>query len=259
HQYPATRTIGIEFNVKASPVDNGDVRVALSRATDRDTMMDVVYSGANIATTSWVPPARNGLQGGEYDQYIGFDEAKAKEAMAAAGYPNGQGFPSLTLLLADTATNKLAGEFLQAEWKRILGIDIQLEFTDSRTRSSRFNASDFQIVLGGWQEDYPDPENWFLGLWETGGSINKPQTSIPALDDLISKAQYNTNDEERRQQYRDAERILLEKASGIAPIYHSMVAALVRTEISGMVENQRPGDTFVPGDWYIELCRTSRR
>ena len=259
HQYPATRTIGIEFNVKASPVDNGDVRVALSRATDRDTMMDVVYSGANIATTSWVPPARNGLQGGEYDQYIGFDEAKAKEAMAAAGYPNGQGFPSLTLLLADTATNKLAGEFLQAEWKRILGIDIQLEFTDSRTRSSRFNASDFQIVLGGWQEDYPDPENWFLGLWETGGSINKPQTSIPALDDLISKAQYNTNDEERRQQYRDAERILLEKASGIAPIYHSMVAALVRTEISGMVENQRPGDTFVPGDWYIELWRTSRR
>jgi ABC-type oligopeptide transport system substrate-binding subunit len=256
-EYPSTRTLGLEFNVEEAPFDNPDVRVALSRATDRDTLVDVVFDGANFPTTSWVPPVRNGLEGGDYDDLIGFDEDAPKEALADAGFADGAGLPEITLLLTDTAANKLLGEFLQAEWKRILNIDITLEFVDSQTRSARFNASDFQLVVGGWQEDYPDPENWFLGLWQTDGSYNKTNTSDPELDAIIAAAQYNSNDEERRDQYRQAEEILLSTANGIAPIYHGLAAFLVNTNISGMVENQRPGDTFVPGDWYIELWRIS--
>jgi oligopeptide transport system substrate-binding protein len=257
--YPATRTIGLEFNVTKAPVDKAEVRLALSQATDRETMMKVVFKDANTATTNWVPPARNGLKGGEYDDILGFDPAKAKENMTKAGYPDGKGFPELTLIMVDSATNKLLGEFLQAEWKKHLGIELKLEITDSKTRSSRFNASDFQLVTGGWQEDYPDPENWFLGLWETGGSINKVLVSIKALDDAIDKARYNTNDEERRKLYRDAEKILLQEANGIAPLYHTLAAMLVKPHIKGMVENKRPGDTFVPGDWYIELWKTDNK
>ena len=257
--YPATRTIGLEFNMTKAPVDKAEVRLALSQATDRDTMMKVVFKDANTATTNWVPPTRNGLKGGEYDDILGFDPAKAKANMTKAGYPDGKGFPELTILLTDTATNKLLGEFLQAEWKKHLGIDLKIEITDSKTRSSRFNSSDFQVVAGGWQEDYPDPENWFLGLWETGGSINKVLVSIKALDDAIDKARYNTNDEERRKLYRDAEGILLKEANGIAPLYHTLAAMLVKPHIKGMVENKRPGDTFVPGDWYIELWTTSKK
>jgi oligopeptide transport system substrate-binding protein len=257
--YPATRTIGLEFNMTKSPVDKAEVRLALSQATDRDTMMKVVFKDANTATTNWVPPARNGLKGGEYDDILGFDPAKAKANMTKAGYPDGKGFPELTLIIVDSATNKLLGEFLQAEWKKHLGIDLKLELTDSKTRSSRFNSSDFQLVTGGWQEDYPDPENWFLGLWETGGSINKVLVSIKALDDAIDKARYNTNDEERRKLYRDAEKLLLQEANGIAPLYHTLAAMLVKPHIKGMVENKRPGDTFVPGDWYIELWTTSKK
>jgi oligopeptide transport system substrate-binding protein len=250
--YPATRTIGLEYNVTKAPLDNADVRLALSQAIDRDTMMQVVFSGANTATTSWVPPARNGLEGGEYDDILGFDEESAKQHMADAGFANGDGFPTLTLLLTDSQTNQLAGQFLQSQWGDILGIDLNLEFVDSPTRSARFNAIDYDLVLGGWQEDYPDPENWFIGLWETDGSINKTGVSIPELDDLIAEAKFNTNDEERRDQYRQAEEILLTEANGIAPIYHTLAAFLVKDNIRGMIEWKRPGDTFVPGDWDPE-------
>ena len=160
--YPATRTMGLEFNVTKEPVDKAEVRLALSQATNREQMMETVYSGGNTATTSWVPPVRNGLKGGEYDDILGYDEAKAKESLSKAGYANGTGFPELTVLLVDDPTNKLAGEFLQAEWKRVLGIDVKLEFVDSKTPSARFNASDYQIVIGGWQEDYPDPRTGSL-------------------------------------------------------------------------------------------------
>ena len=68
--YPATRTIGVEYNLTKAPLDNPDVRLALSQATDRDTMMDVVFSGATTSTTNWVPPARNGLEGAEDDRRL---------------------------------------------------------------------------------------------------------------------------------------------------------------------------------------------
>ena len=257
--YPATRTIGIEYNLQDPVLAKPEVRLALSQATDRKTMMKVVFKDANTATTSWVPPARNGLKGGEYDSILGFDVNKAKDNLSKAGYPNGQGFPKITLIQVDSATNKLAGDFLTAEWKKHLGIDLEVQYVDSKTRQAAFNNKQFQIVLGGWQEDYPDAENWFIGLWETGGSINKTSTSIPALDKAIADSKYNTNDEARRKGYRDAEKLLLEQASGIAPIYHTQAAFLVKSHIKGMVENKRPADTFVPGDWYIELWSTTKK
>ncbi|MGI8926541.1 MAG: peptide ABC transporter substrate-binding protein [Tepidiformaceae bacterium] len=259
HLYPATRTVGWEFNMKDELMAKDGVRLALSQATDRALMMKVVFKDGNTATTNWVPPLRSGVKEKTYDDAIGFNVAKAKDNLAKAGYANGAGFPKLTLLQSESATNKALGEFIQAEWKKHLNINIELEFTDGKTRSSRFNASQFQIVAGGWQEDYPDSENWFLGLWETGGSINKTNTSIPALDALIKQAKFNANNEQRLQQYRDAEKLLLEKVSGIAPFYHTQAKFLVKPHIKGMVENKRPGDTFVPGGWDPEFWSTTKK
>ncbi len=259
HLYPATRTIGWEFMQKDPLMAKTEVRLAISQATDRVTMMKVVFKDGNTATTQWMPPERSGSKLGTYDSLLGFDVAKAKANLAKAGYPDGKDFPKLTLLLTDTATNKALGQFAQSEFKKHLNINIELEFTDSKTRSSRFNKGEFQMVAGGWQEDYPDPENWFLGLWETGGSINKTATSIKALDDVINKAKFNQNDEQRRQFYRDAEKLLLEGANGIAPFYHTQAKFLVKPHIKGMVESKKPGDTFVPGGWNPELWSTTKK
>ena len=255
--YPSTRTIGLWFNMDAATVDKAEVRLALSQATDREQLVETVYSGANTATTSWVPPVRNGLKGGEYDETLGYNEEKARAHMSAAGYPGGKGFPELTFLMVDVPEQKLLGEFLQAEWKRVLGIDVKLEAADPPTWAGRFNGADFQVLAGGFGEDYPDPENWFLGLWETGSSNNRAGVSIPALDGLLNKAKFNTDDDSRREQYREAEATLLAEASGIAPLYHTTAAFLVKPGVKGMVENKRPGDTFVPGDWYIEKWTTA--
>lgn len=259
YAYPATRTIGLEFNQKDSLMSNADVRIALSRATDRKTLNEVVNKNANTPTTSWVPPARNGLKGGEYDSILGFDATAAKASLAKAGFADGKDFPKLTMLLVDTAVNKDLGAFLQAEYKKHLNINMELEFVDSKTRSARFNSGEYQLVTGGWQEDYPDPENWFIGLWETNGSINKTATSIKALDDLIAGAKYNQNDEARRTAYRNAEKTLLTQASGIAPLWHTQATFLVKPYIKGMVESKRPGDTFTPGDWNPENWSTTKK
>jgi oligopeptide transport system substrate-binding protein len=252
-------TIALEFNMKDPVFSKLEVRLALSQATDRETLSNVVLKGANTPTTHWIPAERAGTQQGVYDAILGFNVAKAKENMSKAGFPDGRGFPGFTLLLRDSATNKLVGEFLQQQWKTHLGIDIKLEFVDSPTRSGRFNRMEYQMVTGGWHEDYPDPENWMLGLMETNGSINKTGTSHPQIDDLLSKAKFNTNDEQRRQQYRDAEKILLENALGYAPIWHTVNHFLVKPHIKGMIENSTLNDSYAPGDWQPENWSTTKK
>jgi oligopeptide transport system substrate-binding protein len=256
--YAATRTTGIEPNLKDPTLSKLEVRLALSQATDRDTLNNTVLNGANIPSTNWMPPDRSGNKADTFKAAIGFDPAKAKENLKKAGYDNGAGFPKIVVLQTDSATNKAIGEFLQSQWKKHLNIDITLEYTDSKTRSSRFNSGDFQIVLGGWGEDYPDPENWILGLFETGGSINKQSCSLKAIDDVIAKARFNKNDEERRQQYRDAEKLIVENVCGMAPMWQVGLHSVVKPHIKGMIENKKPDDKQVPGDTSVELWTTSK-
>lgn len=256
-EYPATRTIGLEFNDTDPILAKKEVRVALSRAVDRNTLNTVVNQGANVPTTNWMPPDRSGVALGTYDSLLGYDVNAAKASLAASGLKASD--INLTLLLVDSAANHAVGEFLQSQWKANLGLDVKLEFTDSKTRSARYNSTQFQIVTGGWQEDYPDPENWMLGLWQTGSSQNKTKTSVPALDDILKKATYDQNDTERRQLYQQAEKLLLDGANGIAPLWHTGQHRLVKPYISGMKEEKRAGDTFVPGDWNPEFWKTSKK
>lgn len=258
--YPYHQTIGLEPNVKSAPLDNLKVRLALSLATDRKTLNDVVLKGANNPTTGWIPSdLAGGSPDGTYDKTIGFDAAKAKQTLADAGFPDGKGLPEISLLATETAGNKLVGEFLQAEWKKNLNIDLKLEFTDAQTRKSRYNAHDFQLVLGGWQEDYPDPENWMDGLFNTGGSLNAMQCSMPEIDALMDKARNNQNNEERLKQWNSVEKLVIENACGMSPLYHGNLHFLVKPYLKGMAEHKSGLDHNAPGDRNPENWTTSKK
>ena len=56
-----------------------------------------------------------------------FDPKKARDLLAKAGYPEGQGFPEVSAVYNTDQTNRLIAEFVQAQWKEHLNIDIKLE------------------------------------------------------------------------------------------------------------------------------------
>jgi oligopeptide transport system substrate-binding protein len=214
-------TIGLEYLMTDPVVGDLNVRLALSRATDRDLLNQVVNGSAYVPTTSWVPAEEPGANPeGAFEDVIGFDEAAAKQALADAGYADGAGFPGVSILLIDRATDRALGEFLQEQWNQILGIDVELEFVDGQTRQSRFNDSQFQVTIGGWGHDYPDAENWLVGLYETGASINKQLCSMPEIDAAIKTATEEQDDEPRWEALREAETLVVENLCGIAPLYH---------------------------------------
>jgi len=247
---PSTR--GVEMNLEKPPLDKLEVRLALSQAIDRDKLNEVVVQGGNEPSTSWIPAVTGGHDPHEFDDIVGFDPAKAKENLAKAGFPDGAGFPTLTILVGDSPAAKNTAEFLKETWKENLGIDVGIEVVDSKTRSQRFTEEQFELFPGGWIQDYPDPENWVLGLFDTDGTLNHYNCSDPEIDDLVKKARFNTNDTERKQQYKKINELIVTRLCGIAPYWHENNHWLIKPNVVGMRENLSGQDGSIAGDWAAE-------
>jgi ABC-type oligopeptide transport system substrate-binding subunit len=95
-------------------------------------------------------------------------------------------------------------------------------------------------------------ENWIDGQFNTEGSLNHFNCSNAELDAKIEAARFNTNEEERLQQWKDAERLIIENVCGIAPYWHENNHYLIKPNVVGMRENIAGQDAFQPGDWIAE-------
>lgn len=251
-KYAELTTFAWEFNNTVPPFDNPDVRKAFSAATDRETYIQSVRGGVGQASTSWLPPGLPGYEpsrGQDYD----FDPDKAKQFLADAGFPNGEGLPDITLTIAESEAGRLTAEFLQQQIKQNLGVDIEIEELESATYEDRYLASDFDVAIGGWGADYADPENWLPQMFGTGAGLNQYQYSNPEVDDLLEQAAAELDNANRIQLYQQAEEIIIDEDMGVAPYYHRVRNWLLKPRVDGLVTTGLDG--HVPGDFFYTSVR----
>jgi oligopeptide transport system substrate-binding protein len=228
-----------------------NVRLALSRAIDRDALNDAVFDGTATPATYWVVKGLKGHQGNEaFDDTIGYDPEAAKAALAEAGYPDGAGFPELSIVV-NNPERRGAAEFLQQQFNEILGINITIDQVDSPTRSARFREENFELFIGGWQIDYPDIENVLFGLFETGGGNNHYNCSDPEVDGALDEALAAADDDARIAAYQDMETAVVTKLCGVAPMWQYALPFLVSSDLGGVVPNGSI-DAGQPGNYCVE-------
>ncbi|MCC7362964.1 MAG: peptide ABC transporter substrate-binding protein [Dehalococcoidia bacterium] len=253
NSYPQARTTSLQMQMEKEPLNNEKVRLALARAIDRETLANNVLQGAVIPTTSWIPADVIGIDPKAFDDKIGFNVAEAKKLLADAGYADGKGFPELTILIRNDQAPKSTAEFLQAEFKKHLNINVKIEIVDAPTRSKRFSTEDFELFPGGWQQDYPDAENWIIGLFDKAGTLNHYNCFDPEIDSLIQKARYNSNNTERLSQYKQINELISTRACGSPAMYNNANHILIDPKVGGAKDFASPGqDRVISGDWTPE-------
>jgi oligopeptide transport system substrate-binding protein len=241
----------LEMNLEKPPLDNFDVRLALSRAIDRDALNEAVYDGVFKPAHYWVVEGLAGFQGNEpFEGIIGFDPVEAKAALERAGYPNGEGFPELSVVV-NTPARVATAEFLQQAFKEHLNINITINQVDSPTRSAAFREETYELFIGGWQIDYPDIENVLFGLFEEGGGNNHYNCSHPDVEAALQKALAATDDEARIAAYQEMETAVVTNLCGVAPMYQNSLPFLVSTKLGGIVPNGAI-DSGAPGNYCTE-------
>ena len=245
HEGPRASTTYVGFVNTKPPFDNVLVRKAFSAAIDRETMVrDVVGSGT--PATQFAPKGIFGAPDPEVGQ--GYDVEQAKAWLAEAGYPDGEGFPTVTYRYFSNTLEDSLAQALQAMWKENLNVNVELEsmeypaFQASTAPSVPLEEMPEMYRLG-WGADYPDENNWVYEVFHCTDSENRPRAACTEADDLAKAAGRETDPAKRIEMYRQVEQMMFGDEVRVAPYYHRGFTILTKPYI------QRAYPTFAPVNW----------
>ncbi|MBI3979260.1 MAG: peptide ABC transporter substrate-binding protein [Chloroflexi bacterium] len=218
-------------NSAKKPFDNKDVRKALSLAIDPKAVIDVLKSPSKPADTL-MPP---GILGRNPSAYAPRPNVNmAKEFLAKAGYPNGQGFPEFTYTYNTSASHKAVAEYLQEVWSKQLGVKVKLENMEWKVFLKWRKEANYDMYRGGWLSDYEDPNNWFNVLLDSAqsGEVFSPHWKNEKFDQLVRQARGEADEKKREDLYKQADAIIADEMPFI-PIYYNTGREMVKPYVDG--------------------------
>jgi oligopeptide transport system substrate-binding protein len=226
---PLTGTYYINFNVPVPELADVRVRKALTLAIDRRSIVENVARAGEQPAFGFVPPT---LYEGDVEPL--FEDARFEEArqhLAEAGYPGGEGFPKLKYLYNTLELHRSVAQVIQETWKKELGIEIELENQEFRVVIENRNQGNFQMARNGWVADFADPAN-FLEIFLSYSGNNNSHWKNEAYDALIERARTEPDPVRRLSILREAETLLIE-AWPIAPLFHYTHPYLCAPDLAG--------------------------
>lgn len=217
------------FQTQKAPFDNPKVREAFTLAVDRTYIVNKVTQSGQVEAGGYVPSGISDADGGDFreeggDYYAPTDEdyeancEKARQLLAEAGYPNGEGFPVVEYLYNTSDAHKAVAEALQNMWEQELGVTVTLNNQEWAAFLQTRKDGDYSIARNGWISDYNDPIS-FLDMWMTGGGNNDAQYANPEYDNIIKQAKATSDATERMKLLHQAEDILVGQDYVVNPLY----------------------------------------
>lgn len=217
------------------PLLKKEVRQAINYGFDRQKMMTHLRN--NIGTPAHAGFVPVGMPG--FTQNSGgysYDPDKARQLLAHAGFPNGEGLPVISLQ-TNQAYQDIA-QYIQYELARI-GIRIQIDVMPPATVREQMARGEARFFRGSWIADYPDAEN-YLGLFysknHSPAGPNYTHFSHPEFDRLFERSLSVTDEMQRYALYRRMDSIVVSQAPVVFLFYDQSVR-FVPKYVRGMSNN----------------------
>ena len=215
---PSVQNEMLMFNTQRKPLNNVKVRQALSYAL---SYQDLLTAGANGYGEISQGPLPRDLY--PHDSSMGqytYDLAKAKQLLAAAGYPNG-GFKLLMTYASDGTFGPKFAPLVKEAWAK-LGVTVTLQplLFDDQWAKAKGPASGRQDVMELlWWPGYPDGVDSLYSLFHTEAVPSQPVWNMSywyhkTFDSLIDTAYSDepTKPAKAQQLYDQAQQMLYQQA-----------------------------------------------
>jgi peptide/nickel transport system substrate-binding protein len=239
HRTPSLSTQFYGMNCKIKPFSDKRVRLALNYAIDREKIERYVLKGEGVAATKGiVPPLTPNYDTSKVKGYK-LDVQKAQQLLSEAGYPNGKGFPEITLQLnAGGGRNLKMAEAIQEMLQQNLNIKVTLMQVEWSMHLESMETGKAAFYRLGWVADYPDAENFLNQYYGKLVPAKLEERSYPNIaryqnskfDELYEKSLAITNDAQRNAVYVQAEQIAFDEAPLLLTIY-DIDERIVRKEV----------------------------
>ena len=212
------------MNVRKPPLDDPQLRMALSLAMDREKFVREVLDSRHHPAFQLLPRGMPGYS--PQNALAVYDVQRAAQHLERSKYPKGKNLPDL--VLASVSHSEVAKRELEMYRQNLaaLGIVLKPLFVESWEEFKKgLEEGDYDLYRYAIHADIPDPDDLMPGIVESGGSHNFTGYGSEEVDSLIRKARGETDPVKRMALYREAERKVLEDLPLIPVIFLSTQVA----------------------------------
>lgn len=224
------------FNSAHEPFDDVRVREALAIAIDRDRISADEMGGATEPAKRFLPESVTNEQAPVVNKadVLEKEYERAKHLLAEAGYPDGAGFPRITLLINRNEPQRLVAQSIAAMWRSVLNVETDIVVKNWDEYEAAIRAGDYDVVRRGLVMQTTDELTNIRMLFPEGPQPGQPAESgsQPTSSDSREGKQNNLtvspSIETEAQALRDLSSM---------PIYFASSYSLVKPYVSGFDAN----------------------
>ena len=168
------------FNVNREPFDDVRVREALALAIDRERISRVDLGGATEPAGRFLPEAMSGEKPVvQKTELLDYDVNKARDLLAQAGYPNGDGFPVIRLLVNRNEQQRIVAQSIAVMWRTALNIPTEILIRDWEPFEAASKAGDCDVMRRGIVLQTTDELTNLGMLFERDAHLTTPRVAPP--------------------------------------------------------------------------------
>ncbi|EMH4161270.1 peptide ABC transporter substrate-binding protein SapA [Pluralibacter gergoviae] len=232
---PGMNIAYLAFNTDKPPLNNPQVRHALSLAINNQRLMQSIYYGTAETAASILPRAS-----WAYDneaKITEYNPQKSRQQLKALGIEN------LTLHLWVPSSSQAwnpsplkTAELIQADMAQV-GVKVIIVPVEGRFQEARLNAMNHDLTLTGWATDSNDPDSFFrplLSCAAIGSQTNYAHWCNPEFDAVLQKALLSQQLASRVEAYSEAQHILSRELP-VLPLASSLRLQAYRYDMKGLV------------------------
>jgi peptide/nickel transport system substrate-binding protein len=197
------------FNFKSGRFTDPRLRQAAGFAVDREAIMQAAFYGHGKPLYGLPIPDGPAFSGAMAGDPFNFDLKKAKQLMAAAGYPNGF---TINMMIDSTVTAfQRAGEVVQQNLMA-LGIQINIQLADYARVTTSGSHGEYEMRLYGNTGFYNDPDAISPMLIGPPSYLRSYGYSSPRVEGLLEAGRTELDSARRRVIYADLQKACGEEA-----------------------------------------------
>lgn len=240
--YDLIGTCYYDYNCEKEYLSDARVRRALAMSLNRDVINQSIVASRPQSAYAFVPfgiPYEGAAE--DYRTTVGNlfseDVEAAKALLAEAGYPGGEGFPTLNLITQNDQEKKDVAQAMQAMWKEALGVNVEITTFEPKVYWDEQKAGNFDICYDGWTGDYPDPStnlDCFL-LQRNETQSRWMNDKAQEYDGMMKEARSLVDNARRMELFADGEKLLMEEMP-ILPLYYRNAQLLVKPGCEGVIK-----------------------
>ncbi|MDQ3133007.1 MAG: peptide ABC transporter substrate-binding protein [Acidobacteriota bacterium] len=262
-----------EFNRANAPFSDRRVREALAIAVERERLTEGDMDGATEPALGFLPTANQDVK------KLAQDSEKARKLLVEAGFPNGENFPTVQLLVNRNDIQQKIARSVAKMWKRNLNIETQITVKDADELETNWKAGDFDLIRRGVLLPTIDETANMLTIFEPGKKIvsqtennqtaaenktteNSNKTAPESVNSNTSEGEKPASENSVTEAFETADGVLfLTEAEAIfelpaIPLYFPTSYSLVKPYIQGFEINRLDApslkDVRINNNWQPE-------